>query len=98
MANVKATAGKTAEYLVEYLGEVLVSNEIDPLFASYAMEHTFGEGIHKAIDGFIKFASEPDNDIDADGIRFTLAHDMVGGLNQDKLMMPRVSEYGKYSK
>lgn len=85
----------TTEILITYIGDVLKRNDLNARFCAYNLEFTFGEEIHKAIDGFINFAKE--NDFDSHQISATLCHDLGGGLNHDKLMMPRVSEYGVYS-
>jgi hypothetical protein len=88
-------AENTTEILKTYLSDVLESYQLNARTCAYKLEFTFGEQIHKAIDGFIQFAKE--NDFDSHDIKATLCHDLGGGLNHDKLMMPRVSEYGVYS-
>lgn len=91
----KPYAHNTADILETYINDILKSHELDAKFCAYKLEFTFGKKIHKMIDGFIRFAEQ--NEIDAHQIKATLCHDLGGGLNHDKLMMPRVSEYGKHS-
>jgi hypothetical protein len=86
---------KTANHLTNYIGDILTSNELDAKFCAYMLEFTFGEKIHKQIDGFINFAK--DEKIEQHEIRFALAHDLGGALRKDSLMMPRVSDYADYS-
>ena len=59
------------------------------------LEYTFGAKVFDQIDGFIKYAKE--HNFSDFQIKTTLLHDVGGALNRDKLMLPRVSEYGKYS-
>ena len=87
----------TTTILTQYLGKELRSNELDAEYVSFLLEYVFGEGIHANIDGFIEFA-KTDDDIFEGNIKGTLAHDVRGALSNDKLMIPRVSEYGKFSK
>jgi hypothetical protein len=107
MLQVKSTANvsTTTELLNKYLGEQLKAHSIDPKFGAYAMENTFGEKIHAQVEGFCKFAEESGFFIlplrlNNDGkkevknlIKIILSHDLVGGLNNDKLMLPRVDGY-----
>lgn len=97
MANAKTTT----EHLKKYIGEILDDSNVDAKFAAYCLEKTFGEDIHKKIDGFIsyvlEFPNRFNNEVDM-AIATTLCHDVSGGINHDKLMMPRVSDYAEYSK
>ena len=88
-------AENTAKHLSNYIGDILEQNELDAKFCAYMLEFVFGEKIHKNIDGFINFAK--DENIEQHQIKVALAHDLGGALNRDKLMLPRVSEYGTYS-
>lgn len=94
----KSLSQNTADLLKEYLLDVLKRNKLNARFCAYSLEYTFGVEIHKQIDGFIAFATEPTNGLGADDIRATLCHDLGGALNQDTLMLPRVSEYSQFSK
>lgn len=93
-------AKTTAKWLVKYLSTQLTQHKLDADYCAYSMEHTFGEGIHAMVDGFCRQAESGKLDIDEtskdDRINFigiTLAHDMCGGLQNDKLMLPRVTGY-----
>lgn len=94
----KANAQTTATHLLEYIPQQLADNGLNAKFVAYAMENTFGDTIHKNIDGFIAFALDEDNRLDIHDIRATLCHDVGGGVNQDTMMLPRVSDYGQFSK
>ena len=85
----------TAQHLSAYIPDVLESYELDPAYCAYSLEFTFGKDIHKKIDGFIRFAK--DYGLEDHDIKATLCHDISGGLNNDKMMLPRVSEYGDYT-
>ena len=89
-------AENTAKILEKYLGEELKSVPVLPSFASYLMEYVFGENIHLQVDGFVNFC-EKDDTITFDEIKVELSHDVGGALKQDKLMLPRVSHYEKYT-
>ena len=96
-----ADATTTAKWLENYIGDIMKERGLVPKFASYCMENQFGEKIHAQVDGFCKYAqglNEYDDTIEDMDIQVTLCHDLGGALNQDKMMLPRVSEYGKYSK
>jgi len=86
----------TANILQEYLSEELTKINVIPEYASYLLEFVFGAEIHTQIDGFVEF-SKKDESIDRMAIKSTLAHDVQGALNNDKLMHPRVSEYAQFS-
>ena len=92
-----ANASTTTELLNKYLGEQLKSYSIDPKFGAYAMENTFGEKIHAQVEGLCKFAEEGGFNGGKDNAKsiiiVTLSHDLGGGLNNDKLMLPRVDGY-----
>lgn len=81
----------TAGILEHYLSDI---SGVDWTFSAYAMEKTFGADIHKDVAGFMRYGL--DNDLPKHNIQMNLAHDMMGGLNRDKLMLPRVTGYGKY--
>ena len=85
----------TADILETYINDILKGNDLDSKLCSKKLEFTFGKKIHQMIDGFIRFAEQ--NDVELHDIKATLVHDLSGGLNHDKMMLPRVSEYGKYS-
>lgn len=82
-------AKTTSKHLSEYLGDLLKEKEIDSMYAAYSMEYTFGVKIHNDVDKYIK--ESKDNNTERSTIRLTLVHDMVGGINNDKRMLPRVS-------
>lgn len=90
-------ADYTREHLEQWIGEEIKANDIkmeDILFALFA---TFGEEIHEQIDGFIQYAESYPDIISEEQIKHTLLHDVGGALRNDKLMLPRVSDYGEYS-
>jgi hypothetical protein len=95
METMKSNPRTTQDYLIQYVGATLESNEIDPLFASYCFEYTFGEDIHSKISNYIEWANN--NEIPQVIIQTNLLHDLRGALAQDKLMLPRVSSYVKTS-
>ena len=89
----------TANWLEEYIGDILSKFQIDATFGAFAMEYQFGSEIHADIDGFCKFAqgnNSTNKVIKRDTIRETLTHDLFGALNKDKGLLPRVDGYGKY--
>ena len=66
----------TAKHLSERIPEILKSYGLNPTYCSLVLERTFGEKIHKQIDGFIRFSE--DNDLEEDAIKSTLCHDLRG--------------------
>jgi hypothetical protein len=93
MTKISSRQG-TTKHLSVRIPEILEGYGLDPVYCSYMLERTFGEKIHKQIDGFIKFAE--DNDLSIHDIKATLCHDLNGGLNKDDMMLPRVTEYADY--
>jgi hypothetical protein len=85
----------TANHLTNYIPDVLEAYKLDAMYCAHSLEFTFGEKIHKQIDGFIRFAK--DQGLEEHDIKATLCHDIGGGLNNDKMMLPRVSDYGSYT-
>ena len=85
----------TKQHLENYLGDELKRCNQDIFLSVCMLEHTFGYNIFRQIDGFINFAKE--NNLSEFQIKTTLLHDVGGALNSDTLMLPRVSDYGKYS-
>jgi hypothetical protein len=94
MEGMKANAETTAVHLEKYIGTILKENNLVAKFCAYVMEATFGSKIHDQVHGFITFAQDPENGLTEHDIQATLCHDLSGGLNRDKMMLPRVSEYG----
>jgi len=92
----KANATTTEEHINTYLQMELMTHGLLSKYVSYMLEFNFGEDIHKQIDGFIHFAKS-DSNIDEMAIKNTLMHDIGGAMRNDKLMLPRVSAYGKFS-
>ena len=86
---------ETSKTLITYLGDTLKESAIDPFSSSIKLEEVFGKEIHLQIDGYINFAKE--NDIGVTNIRKTLAHDLMGAFGNDTMMLPRVSEYKKFT-
>ena len=82
---------KTKEFLIKWIGNTLCENNIPPYYASAKLEEVFGIKIHTHISNFIEFAK--DNNLDDIDISTTLAHDVSGALNNDKLIIPRVGGY-----
>ena len=95
------SARTTSEILTKYINDILEVNKIHSGYASYMLEFIFGEEIHTNILGFINFMESEKNKSNPTttkhDIRTTLVHDLAGALKGDKLMLPRVSEYGKYA-
>ena len=94
--NTITNAKNTANILKQYLTDELKIWGVIPEYTSYLLEYVFGNEIHNQMDGFIQFAKD-DKSIDEMDIKITLAHDVGGALRNDKLMLPRVSGYAKYS-
>jgi len=94
--NQISNAKNTANILKQYLADELKKWDVIPEYASYLLEFVFGSKIHEQMDGFIQFAKD-DKTIDEMDIKITLAHDLGGALRNDKLMIPRVSGYAKYT-
>lgn len=94
----KANAQTTATHLLEYIPQQLADNGLDAKYVAYMMERTFGKEVHTNIDGFINFAKDDANGLTTDDIVGTLCHDVSGGVNRDTMMLPRVSDYGQFSK
>ena len=89
---------ETAKTLKIYLGDILDEKDINPINASRHLESVFGKDIHYQINGLIQFANDKKyGGIDKNDIKITLAHDLGGALREDKLMLPRVTGYEKYS-
>jgi hypothetical protein len=86
----------TAKILKKFIGDILNDNDLDSILCANMLEITFGEEIHKQIDGFIIFCEQ--EGVDDFEIKHTLLHDLGGALNNDKLMLPRVTMYADYSK
>ena len=87
----------TATTLDKYMGRVLKDRKLCAGECAYLMEETFGEEIHDMIAGFIKFANCLTTDLEPNDIRICLAHDLGGALNRDTMMLPRCSQYAKYT-
>ena len=99
----KYNAFSTKKHLSDYIGQELEKNGLDAGYVAYAMENTFKQDIHTKIEGFINFMKneikenpEKEAELILD-IKITLMHDAVGGIKNDKLMIPRVSEYSEYA-
>lgn len=88
----------TAGHLNEHAADLLKFNKFDALQCASQLEEVFGPEIHAQIDGFINFALENKDKINKDEILMTLAHDLRGAFQNDKLMLPRVSGYADYAK
>ena len=91
----------TVNILDKYVSHILKEYDLKAVFVAMDMETTFGKEIHKQIDGFIQYAlgnNEFEHRLSTHEIKTTLIHDLVGGIKKDKLMLPRVSGYDKYSK
>ncbi len=95
------SARTTSNILTKYINDILELHKLHSGYASYMLEFIFGEEIHTNISGFINFMESKENNDNPSttkhNIRTTLIHDLAGALNGDKLMLPRVSEYGKYA-
>lgn len=90
-----------AKYLRVYLKDQLEVRELDSRACAYQLQLVFGEKILKDIDGFIQFALREiggERQVGDSDIQITLAHDLGGALRNDTKMLPRVSDYGQYSK
>ena len=93
----------TKKHLSDYIGQELEKNGLDAGYVAYAMENTFKQDIHTKIEGFIKFMNQEIKDNPEKqaelilDIKITLMHDVAGGIKNDKLMLPRVSEYAEYA-
>lgn len=71
--------------------------EISPtgaIFLCSDYEDVQGPDAIIAMAGFLRFAA--DQGLDPDVVKSTLVHDLAG--RNDKLMLPRTSDYGKYAK
>ena len=82
---------ETTLILEKYIGELLTANDINIDHAALSLEITFGSSIHTHIENFIAFAER--EGLEEVDIAITLAHDVRGGLRNDKLMLPRVSSF-----
>ena len=91
----KIGPSKTAEHLNNHIKDVLDDYNLDAKFCAYSLEFTFGKEIHRQIDGFIRFAEI--EGFDKFQIASALCHDLGGGIRNDRMMLPRVSDYGQYS-
>ena len=85
------------EHLEQWISEELKENEISMDDALRALHRTFGEDIYYQIDGFIQFIETNPDMVSDEEIKVTLLHDITGAMREDKLMLPRVSDYGEYS-
>ena len=87
--------GVVKTHLEEYIGDILKEKNLDTIKCISMLSVVFGKKVLRDIDGFVVFAKE--NNLSAHDIRCGLVHDLGGAMRMDKLMLPRVSEYGKYS-
>tara|TARA_R110000744_G_scaffold2360_1_gene9628 strand:- start:107 stop:466 length:360 start_codon:yes stop_codon:yes gene_type:complete len=90
-----------AKYLKVYMKDMLEVRELDSEECAYQLKLVFGKQVFKDIDGFIEFSLREiggERQVSDSDIQYTLAHDLGGALRYDSLMLPRVSDYGKYSK
>jgi len=87
--------GIVKTHLEEYLGDILKEKNLDPIKCVSILSVVFGKKVLRDIDGFIVFAKN--HNLDRTDIRSCLAHDLGGAMRMDKLMLPKVSDYGQYS-
>lgn len=75
----------------QYIPEVTPTGAI---FLASDYEDVQGPDALVAMAGFIRYAQS--HELDADDIKLTLVHDLAG--RNDKMMLPRTSDYGQYAK